>query len=201
MTESSAPHNPEIPGYNFGSPEVAQSPLSSEDLLHLEQTLGWTVNDERLLRKHAGLFEAQAEQMVDSWRAVIGAQPHLAQWFVGPDGQPDEVYKARVKRRFVQWVVDVATRPHDRAWLNYQEEIGLRHTPQKKNKTDSRHTSPVVPLRYLWAFVPVVTEVRSFFEGAISDSAELAALERAWDKAVHLHVVLWTRPYTCEGLW
>jgi hypothetical protein len=201
MTASSAPHNPEIPGYNFGSPEVAQSPLSAEDLLHLEQTLGWTVNDERLLRKHAGLFEAQAEQMVDSWRAVIGAQPHLAQWFVGPDGQPDEVYKARVKRRFVQWVVDVATRPHDRAWLNYQEEIGLRHTPQKKNKTDSRHTSPVVPLRYLWAFVPVVTEVRSFFEGAISDSAELAELERAWNKAVHLHVVLWTRPYTCEGLW
>lgn len=193
--------NPEIPGYNFGSPEVAQSPLSSEDLLHLEQTLGWTLADEQLLRKHAALFEAQAEHMVDSWRAVIGAQPHLAQWFIGPDGQPDDEYKARVKSRFVRWVVDVATRPHDRAWLNYQEEIGLRHTPKKKNKTDSRHTPPVVPLRYLWAFVPVVTEVRSFFEGAISDSAELTALERAWTKAVHLHVVLWTRPYTAEGLW
>ena len=195
------PQNPEIPGYNFGSPEVAQSPLSAEDLLHLEQTLGWTVADEQLLRKHAAVFEAQAEHMVDSWRAVIGAQPHLAQWFVGPDGQPDDVYKARVKRRFVQWVVDVATRPHDRAWLNYQEEIGLRHTPAKKNKTDSRHTPPVVPLRYLWAFVPVVTEVRNFFESAISDSAELTALERAWTKVVHLHVVLWTRPYTSEGLW
>ena len=195
------PQNPEIPGYNFGSPEVAQSPLSAEDLLHLEQTLGWTLADELLLRKHAALFEAQAEHMVDSWRAVIGAQPHLAQWFVGPDGQPDDEYKTRVRRRFVQWVVDVATRPHDRAWLNYQEEIGLRHTPAKKNKTDSRHTPPVVPLRYLWAFVPVVTEVRNFFESAISDSAELTALERAWTKVVHLHVVLWTRPYTSEGLW
>jgi len=193
--------NPEIPGYNFGAPEVAQSPLSSEDLLHLEQTLGWTLADEQLLRKHAVLFEAQAEHMVDSWRAVIGAQPHLAHWFVGPDGQPDDEYKVRVRRRFVRWVVDVATRPHDRAWLNYQEEIGLRHTPAKKNKTDSRHTPPVVPLRYLWAFVPVVTEVRSFFESAISDSAELTALERAWTKAVHLHVVLWTRAYTSEGLW
>ena len=193
--------NPEIPGYNFGAPAVAQSPLSSEDLLQLEQTLGWTLADEQLLRKYAALFEAQAEHMVDSWRAVIGAQPHLAHWFVGPDGQPDDEYKVRVRRRFVRWVVDVATRPHDRAWLNYQEEIGLRHTPAKKNKTDSRHTPPVVPLRYLWAFVPVVTEVRSFFESAISDSAELTALERAWTKAVHLHVVLWTRPYTSEGLW
>jgi len=40
----------------------------------------------------------------------------------------------QLKRRFVQWVVDVAIRPHDRAWLDYQEEIGLRHTPEKKIK-------------------------------------------------------------------
>jgi len=24
--------------------------------------------------------------MVDSWRAAIGAQPHLLEWFTGPDG-------------------------------------------------------------------------------------------------------------------
>jgi hypothetical protein len=32
-----------------------------------------------------------------------------------------------VKRRFVQWVIDTCARPRDAAWLNYQEEIGLRH--------------------------------------------------------------------------
>src|SRR5256885_8382085 len=26
--------------------------------------------------------------------AVIGSQPHLAQWFFAPDGKPDEAYKA-----------------------------------------------------------------------------------------------------------
>lgn len=201
MIASTTPRNPEIPGYDFGSSASAQSPVSDEDLLRLEQTLGWTAEDERLLREHAGLFEARAELMVDSWRAAIGAQPHLAQWFFAPDGKPDEEYKARVKRRFVQWVVDVATRPHDRAWLNYQEEIGLRHVPAKKNKTDGRQTPPLVPLRYLLAFVPVVTEVRGFFEGAISDPAELRGVELAWAKAVHLHVVLWTRPYISDGLW
>jgi hypothetical protein len=171
-----------------------------EDLAHLEQTLGWTGEDEQHLRKHAELFRSQAERMVDAWRAVIAAQPHLSKWFAGPDGKPDDTYKAAVKRRFVQWVVDVATRPHDQAWLNYQEEIGLRHTPEKKNKTDGRHTPAFVPLRYLLAFIPVVTNVKQFFDPAIADPEERAALERAWTKAVHLHVTLWSRPYTREGL-
>jgi hypothetical protein len=161
-----------------------------EELRQLEQTLGWAGEDERLLRKHIEFFRSQAESMVDAWRAVIGAQPHLAQWFVGPDGNPDNEYKALVKMRFVQWVVDVAARTHDQAWLDYQEEIGLRHTPQKKNKTDDRHTSANVPLRYLIAFVPVVTDIRRFLAAVIEGAAELAAVESAWTKAVHLHVTL-----------
>jgi len=94
----------------------------------------------RHVQARAALFESQAEKMVDSWREIIGSQSHLAKWFFTPEGEPDDEYKAAVKRRFVQWVVDVAIRPHDRAWLDYQEEIGLRHTPEKKNKTDNRHT-------------------------------------------------------------
>jgi hypothetical protein len=201
MTEIRALVNPQIPGYDFGSVISARSPVSVEDLLNLEQTLGWSGEDEQLLRKHAELFRTHAEQMVDSWRAVIGSQPHLSRWFEGPDGKPDDEYKASVKRRFVQWVIDVATRPHDQTWLNYQEEIGLRHTPEKKNKTDARHTSPLVPLRYLLAFVPVVAEVRQFLKPGIAEAEELAAVERAWTKAVHLHVTLWARPYVRDGLW
>ncbi len=201
MIEPQTPQNSPILGYNFGSAQSAQSPLSMEDVEHLEETLGWTSEDEYRLWKHSDLFRAQAEHMVDSWRAVIGAQPHLSQWFAGPDGKPDDENKARVKRRFVQWVIDMATRPHDQAWLNYQEEIGLRHTPEKKNKTDGGHTPPLVPLRYLLAFVPVVTDVRKFLESAISNPEELAAIERAWTKAVHLHVTLWSRPYTRDELW
>jgi hypothetical protein len=201
MTRSSNSRTSGISGYDFGSPDSAKSPVSAEELLQLEQTLEWTTDDARLLRKHAPLFEAQAEKMVDSWRAIIGSQPHLAKWFFAPNGKPDDKYKAAVKKRFVQWVVDVASRPHDREWLDYQEEIGLRHTPDKKNKTDGRQTPTLVPLRYLLAFIPVVTRVRHVFESALVDSAELDAVESAWTKAVHLHVTLWTRPYSREGLW
>jgi hypothetical protein len=197
---TSAEH-PEIPGYSFGHAGIAQSPGSTEDLQRLEQTMRWTAVDSQLLKTYASLFQRHAENMVDSWRSVIAAQPHLAQWFFAPDGKPDEEYKARVKQRFVQWVIDVATRPHDRAWLDYQEEIGLRHTPAKKNQTDGRHTPRVVPLRYLLAFLPVIIDIRSFLESEIADPGERSAVELAWTKAVHLHIVLWTRPYATDGLW
>jgi hypothetical protein len=191
----------QIPGYDFGTRKSAESPLSDQDLRNLEQTIGWTNDDRDILLQHATLFKQQAETMVDSWRSVIAAQPHLAHWFVGPDGKPDEVYKARVKGRFVQWVIDVALRPHDRAWLNYQEEIGLRHTPAKKNLTDGKQTPPLVPLRYLLGFIPVVLPIRRFFSASISDEPELIRLETAWTRAVLLHITLWARPYTTEGLW
>jgi Protoglobin len=192
----------QIPGYDYGHSGSARSPLSSEELLQLEQTIGWSDEDIRVLQSHRDLFEQHAEAMVDSWRAVIGAQPHLVKWFFGPDGRRDEEYAARIKRRFVKWVVDVCMRPHDRTWLDYQEEIGLRHTPQKKNQTDHRQTPPLVPLRYLLAFIPVVTlGARKFFVSAGVADEELRKLEDAWTKAVQLHVALWTRPYAKEGLW
>ncbi len=87
----------------------------------------------------------EGENLVDAGRARIGAQEHLAKWFYGPDGKPDEDYKTAVKRRFVQWVNDTCSRPYDQAWLNYQEEIGLRHTPDKKNTADDAQTLRVVP--------------------------------------------------------
>jgi hypothetical protein len=189
------------PGLDYGTSKSAVSPVSESDLSRLEQSAGWTAADAGVLARHADLFRAKAESMVDSWRAVIGSQPPLSQWFAGPDGVPDDEYKASVKRRFVQWVIDVALRPHDRDWLNYQHEIGLRHTPAKKNVTDGSQTPSLVPFRYLLSFIPVVLPVRRFFAGVIQDESELKRLEDAWTRAVLLHVTLWSRAYVMEGLW
>jgi hypothetical protein len=68
--------------------------------------------------------------------------------------------------------------PHNRDWLNYQHEIGLRHTPVKKNVTDGARSPPVV-----------------------QDEAELKRLEGAWTKAVLLHVTLWSRVSVDVDLW
>jgi hypothetical protein len=190
-----------IPGYDYGTTKSATSPVSETELLQMEQTAGWTSDEANFLAQHADLFRAKAEAMVDSWRAIIGSQTHLAHWFVKPDGASDDQYKASVKHRFVQWVIDVAVRPHDRDWLNYQFEIGLRHTPVKKNVTDGAHTPPVVPFRYLVGFIPIVLPIRSFFQDAIQDEDDLKRLESAWTKAVLLHVTLWSRAYMSAELW
>ena len=101
--ERHTPLQAAIPGYDFGAASV-QSPISIEELRHLEASCGWTDEDVKILERYRHIFLNRAEEMVDSWRAVIASQPHLAQWFVGPDGQPDDTYKSKVKARFVQWV-------------------------------------------------------------------------------------------------
>jgi hypothetical protein len=205
MSKSTFAHEVEtnsIAGYDYGRAGVSRSPLSVDELRQLEAAAGWTAQDARVLERHGNVFRDNAEHMVDAWRAVIGAQPQLAQWFFGPDGKPDDAYKAKVKKRFVQWVLDACFRPHDQDWLDYQEEIGLRHTPEKKNQTDGRQTPPLVPLRYLIAFGTVVTTTtRKFFVDAGVRNEELPELEAAWAKAVQLHITLWSRPYVKEGLW
>jgi hypothetical protein len=191
-----------IPGYDFGSSRTSTSPVSLEELRDLEQTVGWTDDDARALASLGDLVAERAEEIVDSWRSVIGAHPHLSRWFVGPDGRPDEQYKASVKRRFVQWVRDVFAKPRDRAWLDYQDEIGKRHTPEKKNRTDGARTPDLVPLRYTAAFTAVViTTMRSFVVDRGIPLDQAVRFQDAWTKAVMLHVTLWTRAYARDGLW
>jgi len=205
MSQSISVHQPKarsIPGYDYGQPSAAHSPVSLEELREIEEAAGWTEEDALILKRHHEIFEQNAERMVDAWRKVIASQPHLAKWFTTSDGKTDDEYKAKVKARFVQWVVDVCFRPHDQAWLDYQEEIGLRHTPEKKNKTDGARTQPLVPLRYLMAFVTnVLISSRRFFVEAGVKGEELQKLEDAWARAMQLHVTLWARPYAKDGLW
>lgn len=49
----------------------------------------------------------------------------------------------------MRWVIDACTRPLDQAWLDYQQEIGLRHTRAKKHRTDRVNSPDHIPLRYL----------------------------------------------------
>lgn len=189
-----------IPGYDYG--HVGHSPVTMDDLQRLEQTMGFDDSDRRALLDAGKILQSQAETMVDEWRAVIGAHDHLARWFFGPDGRPDDEYKASVKRRFVRWVVDLCSRPFDQAWLDYQHEIGIRHTPAKKNVTDGAHTASHVPLRYVLAFsVPVIQSARERLARAGVTGDRLERMSAAWAKAVILSVTLWSEPYTKDGLW
>lgn len=193
---------PVMHGYDYGAARAAHSPVTLDELRRLEQTAGWTEADGDAIAMAAEVLAGQEEAMVDSWRSIIGEHEHLAKWFFGPDGKPDEAYKAAVKKRFVRWVTDLCRRERDQAWLDYQEEIGLRHTPAKKNQTDGAQTPDVVPLRYLVAFTSVViTTAKEFLEKKGHSSEEVERMHAAWTKAVLLTLALWSLPYTKERLW
>ncbi|HEX5183349.1 MAG TPA: protoglobin domain-containing protein [Allosphingosinicella sp.] len=189
-----------IAGYDYG--EAAPSPLTLKELDELKATVDFTDEDRQALVRAGRILVPQAEAMVDEWRAVIGAHKHLGRWFLGLDGKPDDRYKSLVKARFVRWVVDLFERPFDQAWLDYQEEIGLRHTPAKKNDTDHARTPDHVPLRHLFAFcAPVSLSVGRRLKAAGTPPNEAERMQAAWTKAVILSVTLWSRPYAKDGLW
>ena len=191
-----------IPGYDSGTGRVSRSPVTLEELAQLKKAAGLNEEDHYYLSLAGEVLAGQAEDMVSAWRARIGANEHLAKWFQKPDGQPDDRYKAAVKPRFVQWVIDTCTRPYDQAWLDYQEEIGLRHTPEKKNATDHGSAPPLVPLRYVVAFTSVViTTAREFLGNQGHSPERIEHMHAAWTKAVLLSVALWSRPCTKGGLW
>lgn len=191
-----------IAGYTFGEDSIPASPVSLEELHRLEAAAGWSDDDAVWLKIAAETLIPQAEAIVDSWRSVIGGLPQLAASFVGPDGKPDDHYKSSIRLRFVQWVSDVCLQPHDQRWLDYQEEIGLRHMPAKKNMTDNAQTPPVVPQRYLFGFTAVViTSIRGFLAGSGRSEEDIVRIQDAWTRTVLLIVTLWSRSYAQEGLW
>ena len=189
-----------IAGYAYGANELATSPITMNDLDLLMQTITLDSDDARYLRMAGEVLEDQTDSLVNLWRGVIVSMPHLAYYFKDANGNIDEEYKAKVKERFKQWIVDVCTKPYDQDWLNYQHEIGLRHMHTKKNETDNAKTPPHIPLRYVIAFTAVVNDtIKPFLAKKGHSLGVIEKMHKAWSKAVLLHVTLWTRAYCGDG--
>jgi len=82
--------------------------------------------------------------------------------YSGKPKQPDSAYLGAVRQRFKQWILDTCNREYDQAWLDYQHS-GLRHHLTKKNQTDQVQSVPMMPLRYLIAFIyPITATIKDF---------------------------------------
>lgn len=191
-----------IPGYTFGTRTVARSPVSLEELTRLIQAVSLTDEDFANLRCAGEVLADRLDAVVDSWREVVAAMPHLAQYYASSSGVPDDNYKARVRERFKRWILDVCGRPYDQAWLDYQEEIGRRHCVLAKNGTDGALAVAHIPLRYVVAFTAVINDrIRPFLAAGGAEATAVEAMHGAWCKAVQLHVALWSRPYVSDAVW
>ncbi len=187
-----------IPGYTYGS--AAPSPVTLKELEELKQAVLFTAEDEKYLKMAGEVLKDQIEEVLDLWYGFVGSHPHLVYYFSGPDGKPDANYLAAVRKRFGQWILDTCNRPYDQTWLNYQHEIGLRHHRTKKNQTDRVQSVPIVPLRYLIAFIyPITATIKPFLAKKGHSPEEVDKMHQAWFKSVTLQVALWSYPYAKDG--
>ena len=113
-----------------------------------------------------------------------------------PEGNPLPNYLAASNQRFQQWILDTCLRPYDQTWLDYQQEIALRHTSLKKNQVDGVQSTPHVPLRDIIAFIPVMNETIKPYMAAKGHSPEdVEKMHLAWCKSLQLQISLWTGLY------
>jgi Protoglobin len=190
----------DIPGYTYGTDAVPRSPLSLDELELLKATLLMGDDDLAALRRSGQVIAGRVEEILDVWYGFVGANPHLLAAFTGPDGQSDQAYLAAVRRRFGRWILDTARAEYDQAWLDYQQEIGLRHHRSGKNRTDGARAADHIPLRYVLALlVPITTTLKPFLAEGGAAPDEVEAMHQAWVKAVLLQVILWSQPYVRDG--
>jgi hypothetical protein len=149
-------HSKEIPGYAYGADTVETSSISLKELQELKVTVGLREEDERYLRLAGEVLGDQVKQVVEHWRSrIIASIPNLARHIRSPEGNPLPEYLAKSNQRFEQWILDTCLRPYDQTWLDYHQEIALRHTSLKKNLVDRVQSTDHVPLRDIIAFIPV----------------------------------------------
>lgn len=186
-----------IPGYTLGTEFSARSPMLDEEFAQLRATILFGDDDIKALRLAHDVLSDQIEAILDVWYGFVGSNPHLLAYFSGANGQPDASYLGAVRRRFGQWILDTTAARYDRKWLDYQFEIGLRHTRFKKNKTDSVvSNSEVIHLRYLLAFiVPLTVTMKPFLANKGHSQVDVERMHGAWFKAVTLTAVLWSQAY------
>lgn len=173
------------------------TPAPEPVIEHREQIPGYTFGTDE-----AATWPLSLQELVTAWRARLGDLPFMRPYSGHPDGTPNPEYGAATKPRFDRFIIDACTRPLDQDWLNYQQEIGLRHTRAKKNLTDHADSLGHIPLRYLLAFTAVViTTARDYLAAKGAAPEQVDRMHAAFTKSVMLHVTVWTRPYAGAADW
>lgn len=188
------------PGYTYGTPLVARSPITLREFEWMKRTALFTDEDVKYLRMSYDVLADQTAAVVETWYRFIASQPQLIRYYSTPDGRPIQEYLERTFRRFQQFILDMARADFDQDWLDYQYEIGLRHHHTRKNVTDGVHALPHIHYRYMIPLIyPVLSTLKPFLAAKGHPPAEVEKMWEAWLKAVLLAVALWSQPYVKSG--
>lgn len=190
-----------VPGYAYGSPQLARAPFTTADLAALQKALLFTQEDVEALRQSKSILADQTDAILDVWYGFVASTPELVVYFGdAKTGQPNAAYLEAVRKRFALWILDTAAANYDQAWLDWQYEIGLRHNRIKKNRTDGVDSTPQVNFRYLPALtIPITTTLKPFLARKGASAGDVERMHAAWVKSVLMQAILWSHPYVKEG--
>lgn len=190
-----------IPGYTYGASSLPRSPVTLDDLALLKETILFGDEDIAALRQAQDVVQDQIEDILDVWYGFVGSHPYLAHYFSKRGtSELDATYLARVRARFARWILDTTAAEYDQAWLDYQQEVGRRHTRPGKNVTDGADSVDHIPFRYLVGFVlPISATMEPFLSRKGHSPEQVRKMQAAWTKAVLLTAILWSQPYVKEG--
>ncbi len=124
----------DIYGYVYGTAAVATSAVSFAGPGGFKKSLSDSPDDEQYLRLAGDVLADQTKEIVDHcFSGIITNIPNLVRHSRSPKEEAIPEYSERSGLRFQQWILDTCFRPYNQDWINYQEEIALRHTSLKKN--------------------------------------------------------------------
>jgi len=187
----------EIPGYSYGTSAAGHSSVTLRELEELKASAGFTEEDEKYLRLAGQVFADQTAAIVRYWRnEIIAHIPNVTRHSRSPEAEPIPNYLAASNLRFEQWILDTCLRPYDRDWLDYQQEIALRHSSVEKNRTDGVRSTNYVPLRDALAFTTLMNEtIKPYLRAKGDDEDTVERMHQAWCKSVQMQLALWVRAY------
>ncbi len=189
-----------ISGYTYGTDAAARSPMTAEEFENLKKSVLFDADDEKYLRLAGEVLADQVDDVLDLWYGFVGSHPHLVYYFTDGRGNANSDYLAVVRQRFGRWILDTCNRPYDQNWLDYQQEIGLRHHRTKKNQTDGVASVPNIDHRYLVAFIyPITATIKPFLARKGHSEEDVDKMHQAWFKSVVMQVALWSASYVKEG--
>lgn len=187
---------------NYSYHNSSKSTITIKELDSLKKTLLFTDEDIKYLKMSKDILDSQREEILDVWYGFVASTPELVYYFKDlKTDKPDMKYLQSVRKRFSQWILDTASANYDHKWLDYQYEIGLRHAPDKKNKTDKVNSVKMVNSRYIIALtIPVTTTLKPFLAKKGAKAEDVEKMHSAWVKSVLLQTILWSQPYIKRGL-
>jgi hypothetical protein len=119
---------------------------------------------------------------------------YRAHYFGNPDGHVRLAYLAAVRLQLAQWMQYTYRACNDQAWLDYQQEIALRHAPAPKHLTDeAAAVADHIPTRYMIAYnYPISATIKPFLSKKGHSAGDI---RQAWFKAIVLEIFWRASPY------